>query len=61
MEIHPCLGRANIELRFQWWARRESNPHGFPRRILSPLRLPFRHSPLVEGTSVEAISVYQMT
>ena len=27
------------------WAEWESNPHGFPRRILSPLRLPFRHPP----------------
>jgi len=29
-----------------WWARRESNPHrAMPEGILSPQRLPFRHSP----------------
>ena len=38
---------ANFTLKTSWWARRESNPHGFLRRILSPLRLPFRHSPYV--------------
>ena len=34
--------RQRIEIK---WARWESNPHGLTRRILSPLRLPFRHSP----------------
>ena len=28
----------------EWCRRGDSNPHGLPRRILSALRMPFRHS-----------------
>ena len=36
----PCL-----KLLFMWCRRRDSNPHALiEQRILSPLRLPFRHS-----------------
>ncbi len=40
-----CPWKAGLSSDPLWWARWESNPHGLPRRILSPLRLPFRHSP----------------
>ena len=29
-----------------WSARRESDPHGLPQRVLNPPRLPFRHAPI---------------
>lgn len=38
-----------------WCPGRDSNPHGLPRRILSPLRLPFRH--LGWGIIIPAMSL----
>ena len=38
----------------KWCPRWESNPHGFTRRFLRPLRLPFRHSG--EGEAATSLS-----
>ena len=38
------LPEASKPLGRNWCPRWDSNPHEFPRRILSAVRLPFRHS-----------------
>jgi hypothetical protein len=47
MSSHGSAGRettgAVAPVSLNWCRERDSNPHGLPRRILSPLRLPFRH------------------
>lgn len=44
MDFLSWLGLEPLRIRRVVWCReRDSNPHGLPRRILSAMRLPFRH------------------
>lgn len=45
--LYPAALRRRIPF---WWVRRDSNPHAFRRLVLSQLRLPFRHEPILWRT-----------
>lgn len=47
--LNPHL--EGFELKIIWWPGRDSNPHELPRRILSPLRLPFRHPAILSWST----------